>query len=288
MNIPSPVSGASKPDKQAVFALIRIKSIGLSLLLFTSVIALQNFAGAWGASVYGFSSIVYLNDINFLVDAYGWKNYGAVILAYLTGPFLIGLFGTLAYTIYRTAWKKKQQNLGFFMGWLHLVCYLWLFADIVSGEAMRKGPYFGFNFLLHKYQLSEDLHFVIAGLAIIALYITGGLSSYRMLRALPSISLLLQKGNKNLTLKLLLHPVGISVIMLGISYSLIDEFNLRFLVNLLFVSSAVLVGYLVCERFKDITVLKYRSVGKPLNWIIAAIVAFCLALIIFGGGYNFN
>ncbi|MFY8034037.1 MAG: hypothetical protein ACOVMN_05925 [Flexibacteraceae bacterium] len=268
--------------------MIYAKSIGISLLLFVAVIALQNLAGAWGASVYGFSSVVYLNNIHYLVDSYGWKSYGAVILAYLSGTAFIGIIGTIGYGIYRTAWKRKQQNLGFFMGWLHLVCYLWVFADIVSGEAMRKGPYFGFNFLLHKYQLSDNLHFVIAGIAILALYITGGLSAYRMLRALPSISLLLQKGNKNLTLKLLLHPVGISVIMLGISYSLIGDFNLRFMVNLLFVSSAVLVGYLVCERFKDITVLKYRTVGKPLNWIITAVIAFGLALIIFGSGYQFN
>jgi hypothetical protein len=286
--IPYQKSNAPNSNKDAVFTLIYAKSIGICLFLFVLIIAIQNLAGAWGASVYGFSSVVYLNDINYLVDAYGWKNYGAVILAYLSGPLLIGLVGTFAYGFYRSAWKNKQQNLGFFMGWLHLACYLWVFADIVSGEAMRKGPFFGFNFLLHRYQLSDNLHFLIAALATIGLYTTGGLSAFRMLRALPSISFLRQRGNKILTFKLLNVPIIINTVIIGITYSLVNDFSLRFLVNLLFISSAVMVGWLVCERFKDITVLKYRSVGKPLNWIMAAIAVFVLALVIFGGGYNFN
>jgi hypothetical protein len=272
----------------AVLKQLFLKSIGIALLLFVFVHVLQFILGAAGALKFGITSTIYLNSIDFDVDAYGWRSYGAVILAYTGGLSAILVIGLFAYAIYRVAWTFVKPEIAFVAGWVHLICFLYAFADMASGQIMRKGPFFGFNFLFHKYQISENFHFVITGFSIISLYVTGGLAAYRFLRALPSVDLIIDYGNKVLTGRLLVVPVFISVVLLGATYNLIGGLGLRFTINLIFIASSVLVGWLVSDRFKDITLAKTYPKGNPYLWIIAAVLSFGLALAIFGGGYSFN
>ena len=272
----------------AVLQQLFLKSIGIALFLFVFFQGLQYVVGAAGALNYNITSIIFLNNIDFEVDAYGWKNYGAVILAYtggLAATFTIGIF---AYAIYRVAWAFVKPDIAFVSGWVHLISFLYAFADMTSGQIMRKGPFFGFNFLFHKYQISENFHFAVTGFSIIGLYVTGGLAAYRFLRALPSVDLIIDYGNKVLTGRLLVVPVFISVMLLGITYNIIGGLGLRFTVNLIFIASSVLVGWLVSDRFKDITLAKTYPKGNPYLWIVAAVLTFGLALVMFGGGYSFN
>lgn len=280
-----------QPDiaaNNAVLKQLFLKSIGIALFLFVFIHGLQFIIGAAGALKYDITSTIFLNSIDFEVDAYGWRSYGAVILAYTGGLAVIFAIGILAYAIYRIAWTFVKTEIAFVAGWVHLVCFLYVFADMASGQIMRKGPFFGFNFLFHKYQISENFHFVVTGFSIISLYVTGGLAAYRFLRAMPSVDLIIDYGNKVLTGRLLVVPVFISVVLLGTSYNIIGGLGLRFTVNLIFIASSVIVGWLVSDRFKDITLAKTYPKGNPYLWIVAALLTFGLAIVIFGGGYQFN
>lgn len=275
-------------SNNAVLKQVFIKSIGIAIFLFVGIPAIQYFLGAMGALKHGISSIIYLNSIDYEVDAYGWKTYGAVVFAYLGGLAFISLLGLMAYATYRLAWVFVKPNLGFVAGWVHLVCFLWAFADIASGQIMRKGPFFGFNFLLHKFQFSDNLHLVITAFGIIGLYITGGLAAYRFLRVMPSVDLIIDYGNKVLTGRLLVVPVFLSVILLGSTYNLISGLGLRFTINLIFVASSVLVGWLVSDRFKDITLAKTTANGNPYIWIGLAVITFGLTLVLCGTGFRYQ
>ena len=289
MNAGSPSDLSSDiASNNAVLKQFFLKSIGIAVFLFVFLHCLQYLIGAMGALKYNITSTIYLNSIDFEVDAYGWKTYGAVILAYMGGLASIITIGILAYATYRVAWAFVKPNIGYVAGWVHLVCFLYAFADITSGQIMRKGPFFGFNFLFHKYQISENFHFVILGIGIIGLYTTGGLAAYRFLRAMPSVDLIIDYGNKVLTGRLLVVPVFISVMLLGISYNLIGGLGLRFTVNLIFIASSVLVGWLVSDRFKDITLAKTYPKGNPYIWIGVAVITFGLALALFGTGFRYQ
>lgn len=280
-----------QPDiaaNNAVLKQLFLKSIGIALFLFVFFQGLQYILGAAGALNYNITSIIFLNNIDFEVDAYGWRSYGAVILAYTSGLGVTFAIGILAYAVYKISWAFVKPDIAFVAGWIHLVSFLFAFADMASGQIMRKGPFYGFNFLFHKYQISENFHFAVTGFSIIGLYITGGLASYRFLRALPSVDLIIDYGNKVLTGRLLVVPIFISVVLLGTSYNIIGGLGLRFTVNLIFIASSVLVGWLVSDRFKDITLAKTYPKGNPYLWIVAALLTFGLAIVIFGGGYQFN
>jgi hypothetical protein len=270
---------------QALLTRMTFKSLGAFLLAYCILYYVSMYVGMVGASEFGISSIIHVNNIDFLISSHDWK-IRSVIAAY-GFPFLFYVVaGITSYALFSLFIRYRMKQLTWFWSWLSILSSLFIFGSLIAGIVSKKGVHFALIFFNYGWNIrGDEYEYFYLIPAVVGLTFTAIICRKMFMELSPSIALLVELTNSRVLFHIMLLPAMLGVLLILISHS--PEITLYDGILFICVLVPLIVGTLSSNNIRSIMISKYPAESNFLLWSIAGILVIIASRIILQDGINF-
>jgi hypothetical protein len=152
---------------KGAFTLIGINSTFLFLLAYILVFFLYNFATALAAYAFDIPTIIYYNDVAFLIKGVGWSA-DSVKVVYSAGPLAALLAGIILVIVYNIV-AEENGILRLLVLWMFAHAVVFFFGEVMMGSLFGRG----FGYVLMYLYAKDTVMMVITVLCLIGMATLG-------------------------------------------------------------------------------------------------------------------
>ncbi len=146
---------------------ISINSVFFFLVAYILIFILYNFATALAAFAFNIPTVIYYNDLSFLIKGVGWSP-DAVKVVYSAGPLAALLAGIILIILYNIV-AEENGVLRLLVLWMFIHASVYFFGEIMLGALFSRG----FGFVLMYLYAKDTVMMVITVLALIGMISLG-------------------------------------------------------------------------------------------------------------------
>ncbi len=149
------------------FTLISVNSTFLFILAYILIFSLFNFATSMAAYAFDIPSIIYYNDIAFLIKGVGWTA-DSVKVVYSAGPLAALLSGIVLIILYSIV-AEESGILRLLVLWMFTHAVVFFFGEIMMGSLFGRG----FGYVMMYIYAKDTVMMVVTVLSLIGMIALG-------------------------------------------------------------------------------------------------------------------